>query len=217
MAEEETRPPMSKNTWMMLFIGVIILVLFFSCSKKPETKVGISPAENVSENITEEKQPEVVVPKITGPEVKPVEEVNEPFATLKEALAYNGSVSCTFVIDGVSIQLDRQGKEFKQVAKQGTNELYTLFSNDKLFSWTEQGYGRKLDVKRLEQSGLLENIPEDATEPSAEMADQATELHCSTEPLNASVFVQPNDVEFEDMNAVLEEMAKEPQPKISSR
>ncbi|MFN4213024.1 MAG: hypothetical protein ACK4FL_03645 [Microgenomates group bacterium] len=168
--------------YLIILLVVIGLGYYFFNGKKQE-KV----SENKVQKNTQEKK-ETVVEKI------------------KDLVAQNVSLKCTYQIDEAKITTYIKGKnKFRTTVetKQGVNE--SIFADNKIYSWDpkrKEGMVMSVDlIKNLQNTSTKVEDPEKQIEEMERL--KAT---CIRENFSDNVFTPPTDVKFQDFDKLQQMM-----------
>ena len=190
------------RTWIITALVILLIIIFFSCKgespivKTEEIPLPEENMQNTSSVIEPAQEPTV------QEEIKENKAISD-FTSLKDAFEYNGAIHCSFMIDDLEMDIYKKDTSFRQDAKQKELSLSTLYKGDLIYTWTNTNLGKKLDLKRLARSGIMEKIPEDPRTPSDQMINKATNLQCDT-LFPTTIFEPPTYISFRDMNDELE-------------
>lgn len=177
---------MKKSPILFLIILLIIggLGYYFFNGKKQEK----TPENKV--NTTQEKQEkkETVVEKI------------------KDLVAQNVSLKCTYQVDGAKITTYIKGKnKFRTIVetKEGVNE--SIFAGNKIYSWDQkrkEGMVMSVDLIKSQQNKTTKI--EDPEKQIEEM--EKVKANCQRVNFSDSVFNPPADVKFQDFDKIQQMM-----------
>ena len=139
---------------------------------------------------------------------------------VKDLMGFNKNQKCTWTAldqgEGVVyVAGDKSRSEFEMAAMedQPAQQMFSINDKEWMYSWnpvTKQGMKAKIDEMDQGEPGEMEGYnPEDINESDndyQEMSNQDYEFKCENWRVDQKMFVPPTDVEFTDMNAMVEQM-----------
>lgn len=135
-----------------------------------------------------------------------VEKKERLTSSIKDLIAQNLKIKCTYQIEDTQVVSYFQGKDkMRNTVKNKEGIVETIFSNSKIYTWdtkTKQGMMMTFNPEQFknQNTGKIES-PEKQIEDLEKLKAQ-----CQKENFSESVFVPPSDVKFEDFDKLQEMM-----------
>lgn len=184
-----------KNNWVIILVVAAILIMggVFFISSKSRQKGEITLSD------------QTIIEGSTSPEESRITEESseEPKVNPSNLSSLGNSYKCTYTIEnGLKVTTYvKNGKMRTEIPLEGGDANISLYRDDKVYQWSEK-----------EKQGIFMSVEEAKKQPNTEVQDPDKyleeirikyQLDCKNVDLADSLFIAPEDIQFQDLSQLL--------------